>query len=122
MKKILKAVCIVAIASAVAASGVRGSCQSLEDIQRLFPGVVADGVLAYIYGYPLMMFGVTGRTGTAVPNGTTKLGGAPLNQFGKENRLPDYTFTTVVLPSTSTLYASSFMNLCLEPMVMHIRI
>lgn len=120
MKKVLKTVCMVAIASAIAVSGVRGDCQSLDDIQRLFPGVVADGVLAYIYGYPLMMFGVTGRTGTAVPNGTTKLGGAPLNQFGKENRLPDYTFTTVVLPSTSTLYASSFINLCLEPMVMHI--
>ena len=120
MKKLLSAACRLALASAIAVSGVKGNSQSIEDIQRLFPGVVADGVLAYIYGYPLMMFGVTGRTATTVANGTTKLGGAPLNQFGKESTLPNYKFTAVVLPSTSTLYASSFLNLCNEPVIMHL--
>jgi DNA sulfur modification protein DndE len=120
MNRLCKAISCIALVLAAAATGTKGNCQSFDDIQRLFPGVVADGVLAYIYGYPLMMFGVTGRTATTVANGTTKLGGAPLNQFGKESRLPDYTFTAVVLPSSSTLYASSFLNLCNEPVIMHI--
>ena len=60
MKKLLKAACMVTLASAITVPGVPGNSQSIEDIQRLFPGVVADGVVAYIYGYPLMMFGVTG--------------------------------------------------------------
>ena len=67
-----------------------------------------------------MMEGVTARTGSQVPNAKTKLGGAPLNQFGKEEVLPNSTFTAVVLPSTSTLYASSFIDLCEEPVILHI--
>jgi hypothetical protein len=120
MKKVLRAACMVAIASAIAVPGVRGNSQTLEDIQRTVPSFLVDGVLSYIYGYPLVMFGVTGRTATTVPNDMYKLGAAPLNQFGKESRLPDYTFTAVVLPSTSTLYASSFLNLCIEPVILHI--
>jgi hypothetical protein len=74
----------------------------------------------YIYGYPLLMLGVTERTGTTVANPGDRLGAAPLNQFGKEMDLPNYTFTAVVLPSTSTLYASSFLNLQAQPIVLHI--
>jgi len=77
-------------------------------------------VETYIYGYPLLMLGITERLGTQVSNPDVKLGAAPLNQFGKEKGLPDYTFTAVVLPSTSTLYASSFLNLKLEPVILHI--
>jgi hypothetical protein len=120
MNRLRKAYFAVALGFTVAATGIEGSSQTLEDIQRTQPGIVADGVLAYIYGYPLMMFGVTGRTGTTVPNDMTKLGAAPLNQFGKETRLPDASFTAVVLPSTSTLYASAFLNLCVEPVILHI--
>jgi hypothetical protein len=94
--------------------------QTLEQIERNQPATFVDGVESYIYGYPLLMFGVTGRTATTVPDATTKLGGAPLNQFGKEMRLPDATFTSVVLPSTTTLYASSFLNLSAEPVILHI--
>jgi hypothetical protein len=120
MKRLCQATYAVALLIAVAATGIQGNGQTLEDIQRFAPGVVADGVLSYIYGYPLMMFGVTGRTGTTVPNGDTKLGAAPLNQFGAEKVLPNASFTAVVLPSTSTLYASSFLNLCPEPVILHI--
>jgi hypothetical protein len=105
---------------AVAANGIRANGQTLEEIQRNYPGLVADGVLSYIYGYPLLMFGVTGRTANTVPDAMTKLGAAPLNQFGKEMVLPNASFTAVVLPSTSTLYASSFLNLCEEPVILHL--
>ena len=94
--------------------------QTLENITSTAPADVADGVLSYIYGYPLLMFGVTGRTATTVPDDHTKLGAAPLNQFGKETVLPNASFTAVVLPSTSTLYASSFINLCEEPIILHL--
>ncbi|MCU1224748.1 MAG: hypothetical protein JWQ42_2841 [Edaphobacter sp.] len=125
MKRLCKATSAVAITLAVAVTGIRGNGQTPEDqtlqnIQRTSPGLVADGVLSYIYGYPLLMFGVTGRTATTVPDAMTKLGAAPLNQFGKEMVLPDASFTAVVLPSTSTLYASSFLNLCEEPVILHL--
>ena len=120
MKKVWKVTCTVAIAFALAIASVPGYGQSVEEIQRNYPGLVADGVLSYIYGYPLMMYGVTGRTGTFVPDAMTRLGAAPLNQFGKEMVLPNASFTAVVLPSTSTLYTSSFLNLCEEPIILHL--
>jgi hypothetical protein len=120
MKKACKATCLVAITLAATCCGIQGNSQTLEQIQQTSPAQVVDGVLSYIYGYPLMMFGVTGRTGTTVPDAMSKLGGAPLNQFGKETVLPNASFTAVVLPSTSTLYASSFINLCEEPIILHL--
>lgn len=93
---------------------------TLQDLRRSGSGIFLDAVNAYIYGYPLLMFGVTGRTATTVMNPGDRLGGAPLNQFGKEPRLPDYTFTAVVLPSTTTLYTSAFLNLKAEPVILHI--
>jgi len=118
--RLRRAVCTFVVAVSVATTGLQAIGQTLEDVQRFAPGVVADSAIAYIYGYPLLMFGVTGRTANNVPDTKTKLGAAPLNQFGKEMVLPDATFTTVVLPSTSTLYASSFINLCQEPVILHI--
>ena len=70
-----------------------------------------NAVDAYIYGYPLLVFGTTERLGITVPYAGFQLGAAPLNQFGKEEVLPNSSFTGVVLPSTTTLYASAFINL-----------
>ena len=125
MKSLCKAICAIAITLAAAVPGIRGDGQTfgdqaLQNIERSSPLLVGDGVLGYIYGYPLLMFGVTGRTANTVPDAMTKLGAAPLNQFGKEMVLPDASFTAVVLPSTSTLYASSFLNLCQEPVILHL--
>lgn len=120
MKRVCESACAVVLIFAAAVTGVPGHTQTLEEIQRDVPPDLVDGVVGYIYSYPLMMFGVTGRTSTTVPDAMTKLGAAPLNQFGKEMVLPDATFTTVVLPSTSTLYASSFLNLCEEPVILHL--
>lgn len=120
MKTLWRAAASTLAVFALAFSSASGDCQTLEEIQRIAPVQIFDGILGYIYGYPLVIYGVTGRIGNNVPDAVTKLGGAPLNQFGKEARLPDYTFNAVVLPSTSTLYASSFLNLCQEPIILHI--
>jgi hypothetical protein len=80
----------------------------------------ADGVDAYIYGYPLMMLGLTERVATTIPDAKSKAGRAPLNQFSKEIGLPNGSYKDVVLPSTSTLYDSSFLNLKAEPVVLHL--
>ena len=125
--KITRTPICVAIALALTLTNLSASGQSLPGLNlppnlNLPPGVSAfvDGIEAYIYGYPLLMLGMTERVGTTIPAPDIKLGGAPLNQFGKEKVLPDYTFTAVVLPSTSTLYASSFLNLKVEPVILHI--
>jgi len=120
MNRVCKATCVVAAMLAVAVTGTLGHSQTLQDIERGQPLTFVDGVQAFIYGYPLMMFGVTARIGTTVMNPGDRLGAAPLNQFGKEPNLPDATFTAVVLPSTTTLYASSFLNLKQEPIILRI--
>ena len=91
MRRVCEAACAVALTFAAAVTGVIGHTQTLEDLQRGQPLIFADAVQAYIYGYPLMMFGVTTRTGTTISNPNDRLGGAPLNQFGKEPQLPDAT-------------------------------
>ena len=79
-----------------------------------------DAIDAYIYGYPLMMIGLTGRVATTTPGAILNAGRAPLNQFTKSTVLPDGTYKDVVLPSTTTLYASAFLNLTAEPVIMHL--
>jgi hypothetical protein len=81
---------------------------------------LADSVDAYIYGYPLMMIGITERVATTTPGAKPNAGRAPLNQFTKSTVLPDGTYKDVVLPSTLTLYASSFINLSAEPVILHL--
>jgi hypothetical protein len=63
---------------------------------------------------------MTERVITTVPNTRTKLGRAPINQFAEATTLPNGSYTDVVLPSTSTLYASAFLNLSAEPIILHI--
>lgn len=120
MKTLWKAIYAVALTLAVALAGIDGHGQTIQDLGISGSGLFADGVQAYIYGYPLMMFGVTGRTATTVQDTMTRNGAAPLNQFGKEQMLPNSKFTDVVLPSTTTLYASAFINLQTEPVILHI--
>jgi hypothetical protein len=63
---------------------------------------------------------MTERVITTVPNTRTKLGRAPINQFAEATTLPRGSYTDVVLPSTSTLYASAFLNFSAEPIILHI--
>lgn len=75
------------------------------------------GLCAYIYGYPLLMVDATKNIATNVPDATTTLGRAPINQFSN-NPLPDETYTDIVLPSVSTPYSNAFLNLTAEPIVL----
>jgi len=120
MKRVWKTACWVALVLVSGVSGIRGQNQSLLELEQNASPTFRNAFDTYIYGYSLLMFGVTERTGTTIANPGDRLGGAPLNQFGKEPNLPNYTFTSVVLPSTSTLYASSFLNLQAGPIVLHI--
>jgi hypothetical protein len=121
MQRACKTTLVVAILLAVGATGMRGRGQTLEELEQGgASSTFVDGIDAYIYGYPLLMFGVTGRTATTVRDAVTKLGAAPLNQFGKETSLPTSAFKDVVLPSTTTLYTSSFLDLSKEPIILHL--
>jgi hypothetical protein len=91
------------------------------DESELRGGVAfADGIDAYIYGYPLVVMGMTERSATTVPTAIPGATRAPINQFIKETALPNGSYKDVVLPSTSTLYESVWLNLTEEPIILHI--
>ncbi len=80
-----------------------------------------DGIAAYIYGYPLVSIAITERVSTNVEYANQQLGRAPLNQLYRAMALPvGSTFKDVVLPSTTTMYATGFFNLQKEPLILHI--
>lgn len=113
-----KLICILTLAMVVSMPAVPGLAQTRDEAAQApdqsdlkASSTFKNGVEAYIYGYPLLMFGMTERVVTTVPFAGFQLGAAPLNQFGKEETLPKSSFTAVVLPSTTTLYASAFINL-----------
>jgi hypothetical protein len=78
------------------------------------------GVEAYVYGYPLVMMGLTEEVTTNVPNGTTVLGRAPINQFANATVLPNASYTDVVLPNVNTLYSLAWLDLTREPVILHV--
>ncbi|MBV9502719.1 MAG: DUF1254 domain-containing protein [Acidobacteriaceae bacterium] len=82
----------------------------------------ADGVTDYIYGYSLLAIAMTERVATTVP-GPIPPGNptrAPINQIFAATALPNASYHDVVLPSTTTLYGSSFMDLTSGPLIMHV--
>ncbi len=81
-----------------------------------------DGVTDYIYGYSLLAIAMTERVATTVPGLTppTTPTRAPINQIVVGTALPNPTYHDVVLPSTTTLYASSFMDLTSAPLILHV--
>ncbi|MBX2987328.1 MAG: DUF1254 domain-containing protein [Bdellovibrionaceae bacterium] len=71
---------------------------------------------AYIFGYPLVLMGVTRDVSTAVSRPTELK--APLNQFVHVRRFPDASFQDVVRPNADTLYSSAWLDLDKEPLVL----
>jgi DNA sulfur modification protein DndE len=111
---------LLTVAILAAGTAVVGNGQTSDQAQLAGLPSFADGVEAYIYGYPLVVMAMTERVVTTTPDATTKLGRAPINQFAKATMLPNASYTDVVLPSTTTLYASAFLNLTAEPIILHI--
>ncbi|HET6469131.1 MAG TPA: DUF1254 domain-containing protein [Geminicoccaceae bacterium] len=80
---------------------------------------VEIGLLAYVYGYPLVVLEVSKQVATNVPDATTAFGRAPINQFSN-NLIPDASFTDIVLPSVSTPYSNAFLDLAKRPVILHL--
>ncbi len=71
------------------------------------------GTQAYIWGYSLVILKRTLR-GLALKRGV------PLNQFIRTERLATPESKAVVLPNNDTLYASAWLDLRQEPIILHL--
>lgn len=114
--------------SAVAQPGMnQGEDLNLPDLNLLdlnLPDLnltagILSGIRSYIYGYPLVMMGITQRLTTNVPN-LAMLGRAPKNQFAHATELPDASYVDVQLPNVNTLYSLAFLDLSTEPIILHL--
>jgi len=64
---------------------------------------------------------MTERVATNVEYSGQQLGRAPINQLYRAMALPvGSTYKDVVLPSTTTMYATGFFNLQKGPLILHI--
>lgn len=77
---------------------------------------VADGVEAYIYGYPLVTMEMTRRVMTNVekPDGSR----APMGQFVRMREYPNAQFRDVTAPNADTLYTTAWLDVDEEPWVL----
>lgn len=73
---------------------------------------------AFVFGYPLVLMGVTRDVMTNVlkPVHTA----APANQFGNMREFPDPSMTVVVSPNADTLYTFAYLDLSREPVVLSV--
>jgi len=78
--------------------------------------MVKSAVEAYIYFYPLVVFGVSFEVLTNVEKPTWERLSAPVNQFMsvRQNRPDNH---GVILPSTDTLYTMAWIDVAKEPVV-----
>ena len=76
------------------------------------------GLQAYVYGFPLVMMDLTKDQGTAVPAAGEIA--APLNQFAVMTRYPDASFRAVVRTGLDTLFATAWIDLENEPLVLSV--
>jgi hypothetical protein len=93
-----------------------------ENLEAAGVQTFVDGVTDYIYGYSLLAIAMTERVATTVPGLTPPSAPtrAPINQIVIGTALPNPTYHDVVLPSTTTLYAQSFMDLTSGPLILHV--
>jgi hypothetical protein len=78
--------------------------------------LVKSAAEAYVYLYPLVVFGVSTEVLTNVEKPTWERLSAPLNQF-MSVRQNDPSNHGVILPSTDTLYTLAWVDVTKEPMV-----
>jgi hypothetical protein len=120
MRKRINVTGTIAVLAAITMAASLRADEILAQSELTALSAFTDAIDAYIYGYPLMMIGITERLATTTPGTQLNAGRAPLNQFTKSTQLPDGTYKDVVLPSTTTLYASAFLNLTAEPVILHL--
>ena len=75
---------------------------------------------SYIYGYAPVAFAATRAIFTAVPDATTHVGFAPINQLARVNALANPNSRLVVRPNADTLYTQAWLDLSFEPMILHL--
>ncbi len=73
---------------------------------------------AWVYGYPLVLMDITRRQSTNVAVADDFR--APVNQFARASTFPSASFKGVVRPNVDTLYASAWLDLSGEPLVLHV--
>ena len=80
--------------------------------------MMKSAVDAYIYFYPLVVFGLSFEVLTNVEKPTWERLSAPVNQFMsvRQNRPDNH---GVILPSTDTLYTMAFVDVAKEPVVFY---
>jgi hypothetical protein len=85
------------------------------------PDPAASSILNdYIYGYSPMAMFATLALETAVPDNTSVPGLAPINQFGYRTKPADPSERVIIRPNADTLYASAWLDLSREPMILHV--
>jgi hypothetical protein len=82
------------------------------------PRPAETGVLAVIYGLPLVLMDLTEQSLTNVA-GPLAIA-APVNQFANAPMFPSAAFKKVVRANVDTLYSSAFLDLSKEPMVLSV--
>ncbi|MBA3029354.1 MAG: DUF1254 domain-containing protein [Desulfobacteraceae bacterium] len=80
------------------------------------------GIDAYIYAYPLVIMEATRQKVTNTPSIDANIPGAdaPVNQFSHTRELVDASGTNVVAPNNDTLYSTAWLDLSMEPIVLHV--
>jgi hypothetical protein len=112
--KVMGGLLTAAVAASLAASIATAAPQSKETTQpATSPAEAATpfavGKDAYVYGYPMMLVDQTREAMRAVSN-----------RFAYMPSVPTAADKAVVRPNVDTLYASAFLDLTAEPVVIHV--
>jgi hypothetical protein len=107
----------ILIASSAAFGALATNAPLPAAAQSMSPRVLLkNAVAAYVYFYPLVVFGVSMEVLTNVAKPTWRRLSAPLNQF-MSVRESDPANHGVILPSTDTLYTLAWIDVAGDPLV-----
>jgi len=98
----------------------RFALSSFVMIAGILSAQTPDILHDYIYGYAPVAIEATRAIETAVPDATTSLGRAPINQFAYVDTLATPAERLIIRPNADTLYTSAWLDLANEPMILHV--
>jgi DNA sulfur modification protein DndE len=107
---------IAASTAAVGVVSINLSLPTAAAAARPVRDLIKNAVDAYVYFYPLVVFGVSYEVLTNVVKPTWERLSAPLNQF-MSVRHNDPANHGVILPSTDTLYTLAWVDVTKEPII-----